>query len=61
MNYFYDMCDDIKNEILYIRDNYYANKIINAWYRYIGKKIVARQLLIYFIITFKHNIFLINI
>ncbi len=45
-NYFDNLSDDIKNHIFSIRDNNSANKIINAWYRYIGKKIVATQLLI---------------
>ena len=45
MNYFDNLSDDIKNHILSIRDNNSVNKIINAWYRYIGKKIVATQLL----------------
>lgn len=45
-NYFDNLSDDLKNMILSMRDNYSVNKIINVWRRYIGKKIIASQLLI---------------
>ena len=46
MNYFDILPDDLQNEVFTIRNNNSVNTIINAWYQYVGKKIVAAQLLL---------------
>lgn len=61
MNYFDIIPQDIQNKIMLIQDNYSANIIINTWYRYIGKKIVAIELLINNIMYSRYVIPYINI
>ena len=72
LNYFDMLPCEILTYIYIIRNNNCANTIINQWYRFIGKKIVATQLMISLIKTkdiyndnecndSKYNIYCINL
>lgn len=60
-NYFDILPIDIQNNIISIRNNNSANIIINIWYKYIRKKIIAAELVINNIIYARYIIPYVNV